>query len=292
MGTGQGGSRYLGFAAFASVASSTGANWRPLGVTLVPMNRRSFVQSVAGASLLSQAAAQDPAAKTRLYRLDYFAYRQGDQATRLHQFLSSQLPLFAKQTRAFGVFTAVMSPHAQTTLVLSGFSSVDDMTAATGRIEADPGYRKAHEELERGTEPPFDSQQRVLLAATDFSQEIAPPAEKPKSPRYFEMRVYHSPTERQLHMLHERFAGSEIPIFHRSGVHPILYADTLAGQDMPNLTYIIPFATLADREKAWGAFGADPEWIKVRDESIARGGQIVAYQNMSLWRATAFSPIR
>jgi hypothetical protein len=257
------------------------------------MDRRSFVQSVAGASLLSQSAgAQPPAVKTRLYRLDYFAYRQGGQAARLHQFLASQAPLFVKHVRAFGVFTAVMAPHAQTTLVLSGFSSFEDMTAAAGKIEADPEYRKAHEELERGSEPPFDSLERVLLRATDFSPEIVPLAEKPKSARVFEMRVYHSPTQRQLAMLHERFAGPEIGIFHRSGIHPILYADTIAGPDMANLTYIIPFASLADREKAWSAFGADPEWVKARDESIARGGQIVDYQNLSLWRPAAFSPIQ
>src|ERR1035438_7751393 len=162
------------------------------------MDRRSFVQSVAGAGWLAQAAAgQQADAKTRFYRLDYFAYRQGDQPTRLHQFLASQTPLFAKHTRAFGVFTAVMAPHAQTTLVLSGFSNFEEMTAAAGRMEADPGYQKAHTELERGAEPPFDSLQRVLLMATDFSPEIVVPAEKPKSPRYFEMRVYHSPTLRQ-----------------------------------------------------------------------------------------------
>jgi hypothetical protein len=257
------------------------------------MNRRSFVQSAAGASLLSQSAgAQQPAARTRLYCLDYFAYRQGDQQSRLHQFLTSQLPLFTKNTRAFGVFTPVMAPHMQTTLVLSGFAGFDDMVSAARAIEGDPAYQKAHEELERGSDPPYDSLQRVLLMPTAFSPEVVPPAEKPKSPRYFEMRVYHSPTSRQFAMLHERFAGSEIGIFHRSGVNPIVYADTLSGPDMPNLTYIIPFATLADREKAWAAFGADPEWIKVRDESVARGGQIVAYQNMSLWRATAFSPLQ
>jgi hypothetical protein len=256
------------------------------------MHRRSFVQSIAGATLLSQAEAQPSAAKTRLYRIDYFYYRQGDQATRLHQFLSAQMPLFTKHLGACGVFTAVMAPHAQTTLVLSAFAGFEDMTAAATKIEADGGYQKAHEELERGSEPPFDSMQRVLLAATDFSPEMVPPAEKPKSPRYFEMRIYHSPTQRQLRMLHERFAGSEIPIFHRSGVNPILYADTIVGPDLANLTYLIPFASLADREKAWAAFGADPEWVKVRNDSVARGGQIVDYQNMSLWRATAFSPIQ
>jgi hypothetical protein len=46
------------------------------------------------------------------------------------------------------------------------------------------------------------------------------------------------------------------------------------------------------REKARDAFGGDPEWVKVRAESVARGGQIVNYQNISLWRATAYSPLQ
>jgi len=256
------------------------------------MNRRSFFPSVAGAGLLSQTAAAQPSATTRLYCLDYFYYRQGDQVNRLNEFFSSQAPLFMKHMRALGVFTAVMAPHAQTMMVLSGFASAEEMAAAASNIEADAGYQKAHAEFESGAEPPFDSAQRVLLRATAFSPEITPPAEKPKTPRYFELRVYHSPTLRQLALVHERFAGPEIQIFHRSGVHPILYADTIIGPDLPNLTYLIPFASLADREKAWDAFGADPEWVKVRTESIARGGQIVNYNNISLWRATAYSPIQ
>jgi hypothetical protein len=256
------------------------------------MERRSFVQTMAGASMLAQSNAATPDAKTRLYRLDYFYYRQGDQANRLNQFFSSQAPLFLTHMRAFGVFTAVMAPHAQTMLVLSGFASAQQELSAAKEIEADPGYQKAHSELESGPEPPFDSIQRVLLQATDFSPEIVMPTEKPKTQRYFELRIYHSPTHRQLSMLHERFSGPEIRIFHRSGVHPILYGDTIMGPDMPNLTYMIPFASLADREKAWDAFGADPEWIKVRAESVARGGQIVNYNNISLWKATPYSPIQ
>ena len=163
------------------------------------------------------------------------------------------------------------------------------MTAAAGMIEADPGYQKAHEELERGSEPPFDSLQRVLLAATDFSPEIVPPAEKPKSPRYFEMRVYHSPTERQLRFLHERFSGAEISIFRRSGVHPILYTDTLCGSGHANFTYVIPFATW--RIAKGLELVARPRLTRGARRVDRQGGQIVDYQNMSLWRAAAFSPI-
>ena len=207
-------------------------------------------------------------------------------------FFSSQVPLWTKHSPAFGVFSAVMAPHAQTTLVLSGFSSLEQMIAAENRMEADSALQKARQELERGTKPAFGSRQRVLLRTADFSPEIVPLAEKPQRPRYFEIRVYHSPTERQLRLVHERFAGPEIQVFHRSGIHPILYGDTFAGPDMPNLTYIIPFNSLGDRERAWDTFGADPEWLKVREESIARGGQIVDYQNLSIWRAAPFSPIQ
>jgi hypothetical protein len=257
------------------------------------MQRRSFVQSLAASGMLAQTAgAQEAAPKTRLYRIDYFYHRQGDQVNRLNQFFSSQTPLFVKHMRVFGVFTAVMAPHAQTIMVLSGFPNAEEMSAAAASIEADASYRKAHAEFESGAEPPFDSAQRVLLQATPFSPEVAIPAEKPKAPRYFELRVYHSPTGRQLHLVHERFTGKEIEIFHRVGVHPILYGDTIIGPDLPNLTYLTPFTSLADREKAWDAFGADPEWVKVRAESIARGGQIVDHNNISLWRATPYSPIQ
>ena len=258
------------------------------------MRRRSFLESVAGAGLLAQTGvAQDAGRKTRLYRVDYFYYRQGDQATRINQFLSSQMPLLTRHIHTVGVFTAVFAPRLQTTMVLSGFFGMEEMTAAAGAIEGDAGYRKAFEEFDAGAkEPPFDNSQRVLMAATDFSPEIVPLAEKPKTPRYFELRIYHSPTLHQLHLLHERFAGAELKIFHRSGVHPILYANTMIGPDLPNLTYVIPFASQADREKAWDAFAADPEWVKVRAESVARGGQIVDNNNISLWRATAYSPIQ
>jgi hypothetical protein len=92
--------------------------------------------------------------------------------------------------------------------------------------------------------------------------------------------------------LHARFAGAEVAIFHRVGIHPVLYSSTLVGPSMPNLTYLIPFESLAAREKAWAAFAADPEWIKVRQESIDQHGQISSVIQMALYRAAVYSPIR
>src|SRR6266700_3076194 len=98
-----------------------------------------------------------------------------------------------------------------------------------------------------------------------------------------ELRVYHSPTRSQLRAVHERFAGPETKIFARSGIHPVLYTSTLFGPNMPNLTYLIPFDSLAAREKAWDTFVADPEWVKARKESIDKGGEIVANAEVSIY---------
>ena len=200
--------------------------------------------------------------------------------------------LLTQSARVVGVFSVVIGPHEPMTILLAGFSSLAEMETADERVRGAAEYRNALEKMESGAEPPYDRAESMLLRATDFSPEIALLAEKPKPPRLFELRIYHSPTERQLNMLHERFAGPEIGVFHRSGIHPILYADTLVGANTPNQVYLTPFASLADREKAWDAFAADPGWIKARDESVARGGQIVAETNIMLLRATPYSPLQ
>lgn len=257
------------------------------------MNRRMFAQAVGGAAAAAGlGSAQSGGGRTAIYRLDYLYFRQGSQGARINEFFSSQMPLIVKNTRAAGVFTTVLGPHVPMTLVLQGFGSLEEMEAADRRLRGDAGYRAALDKMEQGAEPPYDSADRVLLRATDFSPEVAVPAEKPKTPRLFELRVYHSPTERQLGFVHDRFNGAEIGLFHRSGIFPILYTDTLAGPNMPNLTYLIPFASLAEREKAWAAFLSNPDWLKAREDSVTHGGQIVSATAQILFQPAPFSPIQ
>jgi len=261
------------------------------------MDRRVFVQAMGGSTMLgAMPQSEAPAGsgkRTRLYRLTFYYLRMGDQGGLLNRFLSSQIPLFRKTIPGpLGVFNVFVGPRIPAVVTLAGFPGYAEMEAAGRQIPADPGYRKALAEAEQGAEPPFDSSETILLEATDYSPEITLLAEKPKTPRIFELRVYHSPTHRQLRLLHERFAGPEIKIFHRVGVHPILYTSTVFGPHQPNLTYLTPFSTLAEREKAWEAFGADPEWVKVRKESVDRGGQITNYISIMLLRPADYSPIQ
>lgn len=243
--------------------------------------------------LASSGAAQQSTRKTRYYLLENYYLRHSTQLPRINEFMSQGfLPAARKIHSGLKLFMeGLVASHLPQFAVVLGFGSLDEISSLRAALHQDSGYQKAFADWENGPEPPYEHFSQTLLKATDYSPELAADAPRPKAPRIFELRVYHSPTFRQLAALHRRFAGPEIKIFHRVGVHPLFYTDTVIGANMPNLTYLIPFENLAAREKAWDAFSADAEWIKVRKESIEQSGQISSVIQMSLYRATAYSPV-
>jgi hypothetical protein len=253
------------------------------------MIRRAFLQSLGALGAVSGAEPE----KTRFYTLESFLMKNGEQTGRLHEFLSRGfLPAAQKVHSGPKLFLdAQVAPHMPQTLAILGFKSAAEALDLYAKLHAQPGYNEALAQWEAGPQQPYETASLTLLSAEDYSPEIA--ASAPDAPqRVFELRVYHSQTWRQLKALHERFAGPETRIFHRSGIHPALYTTTVFGTNMPNLTYLTPFESLAAREKAWAAFGADPEWQKVRKESLEKHGQIANVIEISLYRATAYSPVK
>jgi hypothetical protein len=241
---------------------------------------------------MAQSSAQG--SKTKFYILHQYFLKNGTQIGRLHDYLSkSLLPAFeGKLPGPKIVLQALVAPHMPQVATIFGVRSVEEYLGLRQRLLADPEFAKAVSAWEKGPEPPTEHYASWLLEATEYSPEIVAPAKPPATPRVFELRTYHSPSLWQLRALHERFAGPEIKIFHRVGVHPLFYSETVFGPSKPNLTYLIPFDNLAEREKAWARFSADPEWQKVRQESIERSGQISSVIQISLYTATDYSPIR
>jgi hypothetical protein len=229
--------------------------------------------------------------KTRCYEMIFYQLRIGN--PRLGEWAKqTMVPLFKKHgVSAFGCFQLALGVETPQMMVVIEHPGLTELESTWARIMADPAWQEAIEKRDAGQDPPFEKFDRRVVAATDYSPPLLEAVGKAKSPRYFEFRVYHSPTWKQLEALHERFSGPEIKIFHRSGIYPILYGQTTFGPDMPNLTYLMPFDSLAAREKAWEAFRGDPEWIKVRADSIAKAGNIVTYTTRLIFEAEPYSPI-
>ena len=257
------------------------------------LDRRRFVHGLP--ALFAPAAfPAEGEAKTRFYVVEQYLLEQGSQPARIHNFFSKALlPAMNRVHKGPKIFLeAVIAPHMPTVTAIVGVESCDQIWSISKALFADKDFSKAFDEWEAGEAPYVVGE---LLAARGhrlFAGDCGVAGEARGAPRIFEMRTYHSPTARQLKALEERFAGPEIQIFHRSGIHPVLYSTTVFGENRPNLTYLIPFESLAAREKAWAAFSADEEWVRVRKESVDKYGQVSAVQNMSLHRAMAYSPVR
>ncbi|MBI1896997.1 MAG: NIPSNAP family protein [Acidobacteria bacterium] len=257
------------------------------------IDRRHFLEAMPALLPPGLFAAEEGRRKIRFYLLEQFFLENGSQPGRIHDFFSKALlPAMERIHKGPKLFLdAIVAPHMPQVAVIFGVESCDRIWSVAQALFSDPQFQRAFDRWEEG-EPPYVSASASLLEATPYSPEILAPEKPAAVPRIFELRTYHSPTARQLKALHGRFAGPEIKIFHRVGVHPLLYTTSVFGDDRPNLTYLIPFDTLAAREKAWNAFAADEEWQRVRQESIARSGQISSVIRISLYRATPYSPIR
>jgi hypothetical protein len=84
-------------------------------------------------------------------------------------------------------------------------------------------------------------------------------------------------------------AGGELAIFARLGMHTVFFARDLVGAGLPSLTYMLAFADVAAREKAWAAFRDDAEWVKLRDQPVY--ADIVSGIDATLLRPTDYSGI-
>jgi len=268
------------------------------------MDRRTFlVRDVPAATLGLAAAWKSSFAELQTggkpmspsyFEFYYIHLQNGSQTGRMAKWLETWLlPLCQKHGFGpMGFFNTDVGPNIPTTLIIFSYPSLAEMEARWGKLGADPDYSAAIEEVEKD-EPAFHRVESVLLRSTDFCPPLtATPAGEPPH-KVYELRIYESPTNRQLGYLHDRFGkAGEIDIFHKSGIYPILYADTVFGPNQPNMAYLIPFESEAHREKAWSTFRADPDWVKIRDESVRHGGEIVRNITNMFLSPLSFSMLR
>lgn len=105
----------------------------------------------------------------------------------------------------------------------------------------------------------------------------------------YELRVYETVPGR-LPALNERFAKHTMGFFKKHGIHIVGFWTEDIGTSN-QLVYMLGYDSLADREKKWASFQADPGWHKVRAES-ERDGTLVARVRNTLLRPTNYSPMQ
>ena len=106
----------------------------------------------------------------------------------------------------------------------------------------------------------------------------------------YELRVYKCVPGR-LPALINRFANITLKLWDNHGIKQAGFWTTLVGESNLELYYLLAWESLADRDKKWNAFQADPEWLAKRAET-EKDGPIVANVANQLLTPTAFSSVK
>jgi hypothetical protein len=119
---------------------------------------------------------------------------------------------------------------------------------------------------------------------------ISAETNREEKPMIYETRVYRCLPGR-LPALLKRFETITLKMWEKHGIKQAGFFTTLVGESNQELTYLLAWESLADREKKWAAFQSDKEWIEARAKTEA-DGQIVGNIVNQLLVPTSFSALK
>ncbi len=105
----------------------------------------------------------------------------------------------------------------------------------------------------------------------------------------YEMRIYTCMPGRLPDLL-RRFETVTLAMWEKHGIRQAGFWTTLIGANNNDLTYLLQWESLAERERIWTAFASDPAWIAARTET-EKNGPIVASIANTILQPTRFSSV-
>ncbi|HEV2381238.1 MAG TPA: NIPSNAP family protein [Terriglobia bacterium] len=271
------------------------------------MHRRAFIASslvapalaVANSELLPGEAANlqtTPAESGReYYELRRYQLSTGPGVKLAHSFFQEALIPAANRLgiRPVGIFSAVVGPNSPSLYVLLPSTSLETLALLDSRLMADQDYAKAGAAFLEApaTSPAYIRMESSLMIAFEGWPKIQVPASTLSRPRVFELRTYESPSDRDHVRKVEMFNSGEFEVFRSAGFRSVFYGDTLVGSRLPNLTYMLEFDDLGQREKLWSTFGSLPEWKKLSGSQRYAFEEIVSSITNVILSPTPYSQI-
>lgn len=121
---------------------------------------------------------------------------------------------------------------------------------------------------------------------------IAPSPSLAKDSRCYELRTYYA-APGKLEELHARFRNHTMRLFKKHGIEVVGFwgpTDKEKGSEN-TLVYVLVYPNREARDKAWRAFGSDPEWRAAAAES-EKNGRLTAKVESVILMATDYAPVK
>jgi len=106
--------------------------------------------------------------------------------------------------------------------------------------------------------PAYKRMTSSLMIAFEGMPHLETPIKSPG--RVLQLRTYESPSVKTGQKKIEMFNIGEIEIFRDNGLNPVFFGESLTGDKLPNLTYMLVFNDQDERKANWRRFVNSPEW--------------------------------
>ena len=210
-----------------------------------------------------------PVAGREFYQLRRYSLVRGPQPKLTEDFFSGALiPTLARYGMGpVGAFRLDMGPETPVFYLLIPAPAIAPLAELDLRLAGDEEFLEAAAPFWNATAaaPAFQRVEISLLVAFEGWPKLTPPASSANNgKRIFQLRCYENPSNAGHLRKVEMFStGGELDIFRAIGLHPVFFGDTLIGSRMPNLTYMLSFADMAELESKWEVFSNHPDWKKL-----------------------------
>lgn len=239
-----------------------------------------------------------PEVSLEYYELRRYTLRRGPAQAIVNTYLERAfLPACQRAgTGPVGVFNVSIGPNSPSVYVLISHESADAFARSSLRLASDPEHLEAGKAYldVPATDPAFVRVETSLMRAFTGMPKLELPfggGEAGRRSRLFELRIYESHSEKAARTKIEMFNVGEIEIFRKAGLMPVFFGETIAGANMPNLTYMLVYEDMAARDKYWSTFVALPEWRTLSTTPGYTDPEIVTSITNVFLRPAAYSQI-
>jgi hypothetical protein len=268
------------------------------------VERRKFIASSLAATAAAittsgtVGGAQEPLNpnKREFYQLRRYQLSAGPQRKLADDYFRDALvpALNRMEISPVGVFNVTIGPETPVMYLLIPSVSVERLVTVDERLMKDDDYMKAAAPFLNAPakEPAYGRMESSLLQAYEKMPKITlPPASMSKSPRVFELRTYESPSNQDHWRKIEQMSSGEGDIFTKAGIPQIFFGDALVGPRLPNLSYMLCFNSISERDGKWDAFRSSPEWKALSTNPRFAFEDIVSNITNIMLAPTAYSQI-
>lgn len=234
-----------------------------------------FAAAIATACLLGAASEARAAEKPRqeFYELRTYRVANAEKQAIVSDYLKNALvpALNRMGVERVGVFKVMADAEAEeqdlSIFVLIAYPNLEMFAAVNPTLAACSEYQKAAAALHALTkkDPGYTRiESRLMKAFADMPVMELPQETFDLAERMFELRIYESHDDLKARLKVAMFNDGEIDVMRDVKMAPVFYGETLVGQDVPNLIYMLSASDMESHEAHWKAFLGHPEWDRMK----------------------------